>query len=177
MTRRAAKVDDNQRDIVRAFRDMGASVQHLHAVGAGCPDLLIGWQGRNLLVEVKDGAKVPSARKLTPAEVEFHEAWRGQVCIVETVDDAARLLADPAACVALARAALTSPALTSPEDEFTALRAAVKRLSAVTKERDRLKAEAADIRKQLKFAQELEQMLIDMLSAEARAALGAEVAR
>lgn len=92
MTRRAAKADANQPEIVAAFRAMGATVQHLHAVGAGCPDLLVGWQGRNLLVEVKDGAKAPSARKLTPAEVEFHEAWRGQVAIVETVEDAAAVL-------------------------------------------------------------------------------------
>lgn len=91
---RAAKVDANQTDITAALRQMGASVQHLHTVGAGCPDLLVGFRGVNLLVEVKDGEKVPSKRKLTPDEQEWHEQWRGQVSIVESVEDAVALLTD-----------------------------------------------------------------------------------
>lgn len=39
---RAAKVDKNQPEIVEALRAEGAVVQHLHAVGVGCPDLLVG---------------------------------------------------------------------------------------------------------------------------------------
>ena len=64
--RRAAKVDDNHREIVRALRDCGATVQDLSPVGAGCPDILVGWQGRNHLIEIKDGAKVG---ELTGGEV------------------------------------------------------------------------------------------------------------
>lgn len=86
--RRAAKVDDNQSAIVGAFRSLGASVQPLHTMGDGVPDLLIGLCHRNFLVEVKDGAKVKSARKLTADQVEWHAAWRGQVAIVESVDEA-----------------------------------------------------------------------------------------
>jgi hypothetical protein len=52
------------------------------------PDLLIGWRGKNLLVEVKDGSKPPSDRKLTPDQVKWHEAWRGQVCVVKSVQEA-----------------------------------------------------------------------------------------
>ena len=89
---RAAKADANQGEIVQALRQMGASVQHLHTVGAGCPDLLVGFRGVNLLVEVKDGEKVPSKRKLTPDEERWHDNWRGQVAIVESVDDAVALL-------------------------------------------------------------------------------------
>jgi len=86
--RRAAKVDANQSAIVAALRRAGASVQPLHAVGAGCPDLLVGHQGRNLLLEVKDGAKPPSARGLTPHQVEWHIIWRGHYAIVESVEQA-----------------------------------------------------------------------------------------
>lgn len=90
---RFARVDDNQKSIVAALRKMGASVLHLHTIGAGCPDILVGIKGKNsrlhnLLVEIKDGSKPPSARKLTPDEEKFHAAWRGQVAIVNSVDEA-----------------------------------------------------------------------------------------
>ena len=90
MTRRyAAKVDANQERIVKALRDMGATVHPLHAVGGGCPDLLCGFRGRNILIEVKDGRKPPSARKLTADQVEWHGGWKGQVAVVE--DEAAAI--------------------------------------------------------------------------------------
>jgi hypothetical protein len=86
--RRAARVDSNQSEIVAALRAVGVSVQPLHTVGKGCPDLLCGVRGTNLLLEIKDGNKPPSARKLTPDEAAWHESWRGQVAIVESVDEA-----------------------------------------------------------------------------------------
>lgn len=92
MARRAARADANQPEIVQTFRDLGATVQHLHMVGGGCPDVVVGWQGRNYLVEIKDGDKPPSAQYLTPSEKDWHDAWRGQVCIVNSVDGAMNLL-------------------------------------------------------------------------------------
>ncbi len=86
--RRAAKVDANQADIVQALRVVGCTVQPLHSVGQGCPDLLVGYQGRNLLIEVKDGSKPPSARKKTDDQVIWHDAWRVQVAVVGNVKDA-----------------------------------------------------------------------------------------
>ena len=59
--RRAARIDRNQPEIVEALRKLGASVQPLHTVHDSVPDLLIGYQGRNFLLEVKDGTKPPSA--------------------------------------------------------------------------------------------------------------------
>lgn len=91
--RRAAKTDDNQAMIVAAFRGAGATVTDTSAVGQGFPDLVVGYKKKNLLVEVKDGSKPPSARKLTPAQVKFHGEWRGTVHIVETVEQALELLA------------------------------------------------------------------------------------
>jgi hypothetical protein len=90
--RRAAKVDANQVEIVKALRSVGASVQPLHSVGQGCPDLLIGWMGKNLLMEIKDGSKVASARKLTVDQLDWHAAWRGNVFVVESAEEAVRLL-------------------------------------------------------------------------------------
>jgi hypothetical protein len=83
---RAAKTDANQSEIVKALRKMGATVQPLHTVGQGTPDLLVGIQGRNFLLEVKDGNKPPSAQKLTADQVEWHGGWRGQVEVVNSID-------------------------------------------------------------------------------------------
>lgn len=90
--RRAAKVDRNQPEIVGALRAVGASVEPLHAVGKGCPDLLVGFRGVNHLLEVKDGDLPPSARKLTDAQADWHPAWRGQVAVVTNVDEALKAI-------------------------------------------------------------------------------------
>lgn len=88
--RRAAKIDDNQREIVDALRQAGCSVQSLAGVGKGVPDLVVGFRKRNFLLEIKDGSKSPSKRKLTPDEQNFHKMWKGAVVIVESIDEALR---------------------------------------------------------------------------------------
>lgn len=89
MARRyAAKVDDNQSTIVGALRRAGASVTPTHAAGEGFPDLAVGFRGQTYLIEVKDGAKPPSARKLTPDQQIWHATWRGQKAVASTVAEA-----------------------------------------------------------------------------------------
>lgn len=90
--RRAARTDANQTEIVSALRGVGCSVQPLHAVGGGVPDLLVGKGGTNFLVEVKDGRKPPSARQLTPDQRAWHDAWRGNVAVVSSVEEALTLV-------------------------------------------------------------------------------------
>lgn len=85
---RNARVDNNQADIVAVLREVGATVQPLHFVGRGCPDILVGFRGVNYLMEIKDGNKALSKRQLTPAEREFHATWGGQVAIVEDYEAA-----------------------------------------------------------------------------------------
>lgn len=87
--RTAAKVDRNQIEIIAALRDIpGCTVQPLHAVGSGVPDLIVGYKGRNIFMEIKDGAKPPSRRKLTPKQIDWHNSWTGQACIVENIEQA-----------------------------------------------------------------------------------------
>lgn len=86
------RVDANQSAIVGALRDVGASVQHLHEVGSGCPDLLVGFRGINVLLECKDGKKAPSAQALTRHERGWHLHWNGQVAVVRSVDDALKAI-------------------------------------------------------------------------------------
>jgi len=89
--RRAAKVDANHGEIVAALRAAGCGVLDLSAVGSGCPDLLVHgptYPWRHTLLEVKDGAKPPSARKLTPDQEKFHAGWKGFIHVVKSVDEA-----------------------------------------------------------------------------------------
>lgn len=86
--RRAAKVDDNQAEIVAALRKAGYSVCVLSAVGKGVPDIMVGSYGVNVLLEIKDGSKPASARKLTADEAKWHKAWKGQVAVVSSVYEA-----------------------------------------------------------------------------------------
>lgn len=91
--RRYPNLDANQPSIVEALRQAGASVTSLASVGNGCPDLLIGIRKVTTVFEVKDGAKPPSKRKLTEAEQDWHNAYRGSVYIVESVEQALAVLA------------------------------------------------------------------------------------
>ena len=81
--RRAAKTDANQREIVNGLRHFGCTVEPLHVVGHGCPDLLIGHHGHTYLLEVK-----VAKGALTPDEMNWHEQWRGQVAVVRTLEEA-----------------------------------------------------------------------------------------
>lgn len=83
-----ARVDENQSDIVQGLMYMGATVQLLHAVGQGCPDLLVGFKGRNYLLEVKNPDKDPNQQKLTKDQERWHALWSGQKAVVRTLDEA-----------------------------------------------------------------------------------------
>lgn len=89
---RAAKIDANQNEIVSALRKIGCSVQILSSVGKGCPDILVGFRGKNFLIEIKDGNKPPSGQKLTPDQVEWHASWNGQVSVANSVEAAIEIV-------------------------------------------------------------------------------------
>jgi len=85
---RARKIDANQPEIVEGLRAIGCSVAITSAAGDGFPDLVVGYYGENYMLEVKDGNKIPSKRKLTPEQEQFHINWRGQIQIVNNLDEA-----------------------------------------------------------------------------------------
>ena len=88
----ARKVDGNQKAIVESLRAVGASVLDLSRVGQGCPDILAAKGPHSWLIEVK-GPK----GTLTPDQVKFIDAWRGDVHIVRSVDEALMLVGVEAA--------------------------------------------------------------------------------
>ena len=91
--RRAAKVDANQAEIVDDLRKLGFTVEPLHFVGRGFPDIIAGKNGKNYLFEIKnpeyDG-------KLTKDEQEWHDMWRGQVDVIQSTEEAINSLVDSA---------------------------------------------------------------------------------
>ena len=80
---RAKRTDKNHVEIANAFRQLGCSVADTSSLGKGYPDLTVGLLGKNLLVEVKNGTA-----KLNDRENAFHEAWKGQICVVRTIEEA-----------------------------------------------------------------------------------------
>ena len=91
--RRAARVDANQAAVVSALRAAGARVLSLAKVGDGVPDLLVGYRGRLMLLEVKDGAKRPSKQRKTALQAQFFEEWAGMpVSLVDGPEAALRAL-------------------------------------------------------------------------------------
>ena len=85
--RRAARVDGNQADIVRALRKIGATVTLLHQVGSGCPDLLVSFRQRWYVMECK--TKTGSH---TPAQKEWISEQRAPVYTVTSADEAVDFL-------------------------------------------------------------------------------------
>ena len=82
--------DGNHTEIVNALKAVGAQVQSLASVGKGCPDLLVAYRGFWYVLEVKDGSKPPSHRKLTQPEAQWHERFQdyASVFVVTNVPEA-----------------------------------------------------------------------------------------
>jgi hypothetical protein len=90
---RVRKADNNQSSLVKQMRKIpGLTVALTHTVGNGFGDAVIGFRGRNYLVEIKDPSKPPSAKKLTPDEQRFHDEWTGQISVIETIDDVMKII-------------------------------------------------------------------------------------
>lgn len=82
------RVDANQNQIIHTFIALGASVLNLSTVGRGCPDLLIGYRGKSVLVEVK-----ALKGTFTDPQIKFMKEWRGgPVSRIDSVDAAIRLI-------------------------------------------------------------------------------------
>lgn len=95
----ARRTDANHAAVRDAMRSAGAVVVDLSGVGKGVPDTMVFAHGAILLVEIKDGEKVPSARELTKPQVDFIAlAWSQRVPV--------HVVTSPAEAVALVRGAV-----------------------------------------------------------------------
>ena len=87
IARRAARTDSNHAEIVKVLRQCGMAVQDLSACGGGVPDLLVGWRGMNMLLEIKR-PNAPPSKQLTQAQTNWHETWPGALAVVESAREA-----------------------------------------------------------------------------------------
>lgn len=85
-------MDKNQPEIVKALRDVGAKVQHLHGIGGGCPDLLVATKYKTCLLEIK----VPG-ENINALQAEFISVWPGEIHIVRTIEEAVAAVVGPEA--------------------------------------------------------------------------------
>ena len=91
---RGGHLDRNHQAVVKALRDFGILVRSLAGVGDGCPDLLVGFRGVLVLLEVKDPTS-SRGTKLTKAEAEFISTWP-RAYIVTSGDEAVRVVVEAA---------------------------------------------------------------------------------
>ena len=86
--RRAAKVDDNQRNIVDALRDIpGVTVALKH------DDILVGYKGKTYWYEIKSSAAVSKRtgkireKQKKKSQIKLEAEWLGHYCIVSSLDE------------------------------------------------------------------------------------------
>lgn len=85
----ARRVDDNHAMIVAGLRQIFGPdcVLDLSRVGKGCPDIMVGVRGHNILLEIK-----MATGKLTADQVYFHREWDGQKAVVRTLAEALEVI-------------------------------------------------------------------------------------
>lgn len=92
--RRAAKTDSNQLEIVKALRNIGAFVLVTSQL-KNAFDVLVGYRGKLFIIEIKDGNKPPSQRKLTEGELKCKQGFESVSVpyhVVNSVDEAIELI-------------------------------------------------------------------------------------
>lgn len=89
----ACRVDANHAEISRALKDAGASVLDCSKVGQGCPDLIVGKNGKTALMEIKNPKTQYGRAGLSKLQAEWHAEWRGgTLAVVCDVESALRVL-------------------------------------------------------------------------------------
>ena len=89
--RRAAKVDSNHAEIVAHFRDNGFSVLSVAQLKNAC-DIFISKDLKTAAIEIKDGYKPPSKRRLTAGERKFKSEWQGEYFVVESIEQSNKII-------------------------------------------------------------------------------------
>lgn len=90
--RRKARVDLSQAEIVRSLRSIGVYVLLLNSVGNGCPDAACWYRGVWVWLEFK----TPGQGRLTVAQIEFLEKFPGLYHVVQSADEAVRVVVEAA---------------------------------------------------------------------------------
>ena len=81
------RVDKNQQQIVSALRKLGCSVAITSDVGSGFPDVIVGYNGRNYLIEIKS-----SKGKLRKSQEDFRDKWVGQWAVCYSLEEVLKVI-------------------------------------------------------------------------------------
>jgi Holliday junction resolvase len=85
----AKRVDLNHQEVVKTLRSLGASVFDASRMGQGFPDIVVGYNGQTVLVEIKSGEQ----KRFTNAQLKFMAEWKGSaVTRINDVEGAIRLI-------------------------------------------------------------------------------------
>ena len=88
--RRANRRDENHREVIEEFKRLNWQVLDTADL-KNAFDILVARCGVMICIEIKDGKKVPSARKLTKGEQEFKDRWTGNYAIVKDLSEVQEL--------------------------------------------------------------------------------------
>jgi len=84
--------DATQDPIRDALVAAGATVQDLSRIGGGVPDLLVGYQGANYLIECKSPSGVKHQTGLRATQAVWHYKWEGQVNVANSPEQALAII-------------------------------------------------------------------------------------
>ena len=88
---RACRTDANHSEVIAAFRKFGCSVLPIHTL-KNCGDAIVAKCNKTAIIEIKDGKKTASQKKLTKGESAFFEKWQGIYVVVEDLEDVINLV-------------------------------------------------------------------------------------
>lgn len=82
----ARRVDTTHAPVRKAYERVGATVIDTSRLGGDAPDLIVGWRGRTLAVEVKwkRPTREGGRHGETEGQKKRREAWRGDTWLVVT---------------------------------------------------------------------------------------------
>ena len=84
--RRANRKDANHRQVINEFRRLGWQVLDTADL-KNAFDILVSKRMVTVCIEIKDGEKPPSARRLTAGEQNFKDNWRGNYKIIKSLQE------------------------------------------------------------------------------------------
>jgi hypothetical protein len=88
-----AKKDANHHEIVDAMQKAGAYVIDMSHVGKGFPDLIVGFQSKTILMEIKNPKTSYGKKGLNKNQLKWKEQWTGGAyCVVDSIEAALRMI-------------------------------------------------------------------------------------
>lgn len=88
-----AKKDANHHEVVEAMQKAGAYVIDMSHVGKGFPDLIVGFESKTILMEIKNPKTAYGRKGLNKNQLKWKEQWTGGTyCVVDGPEAALRMI-------------------------------------------------------------------------------------